>query len=240
MICGGPESNSWCPAPQVRLCLLADDPIPATLQYVGQRNEFAVWPRDNAMKPCQLVWNPGTDRELTLRIRPLREQWEARGPGILRYCQKRMPWLQLPPQVEIQLMLPQRGGAGHVMDSQTIALEAVLANRYPQLPEVVRLAWLILCASDKKSDVRYAALVPVVLAAAEFVELARCDADTLRLALADWLDCRAAERSDEWFRWWQEVGQNACDAAETWQRALETHGFDGKKVEGTMHGKLPS
>ena len=151
---------------------------------------------------------------------PLREHWEARGPGMLSYCRQLLPWIQVSENIEIQLVRPSRGGGGHVVDQSTIAFEAVLVNRYAQLPEIVRLAWLILCAAAKPSSLEQAALVPVTLAAAEYVELARCDEVTIELALDDWLPGRPTTDGNAWFHWWHDVGRDACGDVDRWKLAL--------------------
>ncbi len=71
-----------------------------------------------------------------------------------------------------------------------MTIEAVLANEHFQLPEVVRLGWLLaqLVYHQDESDTRQRGLelVTPVLKAAEVVELAHCDPPTTRLALDAW------------------------------------------------------
>ena len=148
---------------------------------------------------CTLNWLiPEDDAELQLRLRPLREHWEARGPGMLGRVGDLLPWLDIPSQVTVRLINPQVGGAGRVLDSGEIEFEAVLANPLPFLPEVVRLSWLIATsviptqangtqptADSWRTTV---SLIPAVLEAAEFVDLARCDEVTVNCALENWGD----------------------------------------------------
>ena len=171
------------------------------------------------MPRCQLDWI-ASDDELKLRIRPLREHWEARGPGMISYCLRVMPWIEVPENIEIRLVRPLYGGGGRVIDRSTIAFEAVLANRHSQLPETARLAWLILCAGAKASPLEQAALVPVTLAAAEYVELTRFDEVTIQLALDEWLSGRPTTDGNAWFHWWHDVGWEACGDVDRWKLAL--------------------
>lgn len=140
-----------------------------------------------------MSWNPtwefeNDDPDLQLRLRPLREHWEARGPGMLSRIQQTYPWLQLPSQIRITLIHPQRGGGGRVLDKDHVQFEAVLFNPLPQLPEVVRLAWLWSCCDTTIRERQSAALIPAVLEAAQHVELTSFDEVTTKLALENWLE----------------------------------------------------
>lgn len=171
---------------------------------------------------CQLIWSLRDDAELRLRLRPLREHWEARGPGMLRFLEELLPWLQFPPALNVHLLPPRHGGGGRVVSPLDIEFEAVLANRYPQLPEVVRLAWLILCARHGHGNDRaeHLALVPAALEAAEYVDLASCDPSTIELALATWLARSSTESAKSLDTWWQASGRPATKNRENWLRAI--------------------
>lgn len=147
--------------------------------------------------------------ELELRSGPLRQQWEARGPGLLAaVCRLVDPQL-LAPRAEVVLVKPVLGGHGlaHLIYN-SVTFEAVLANPHEELPEVVRLGWLL--ASLHLESGRFGerlprgtlehigplAMVPPVLAAARECELVGDPAAWLPRALAVW---RLAEEPAE--RW---------------------------------------
>jgi hypothetical protein len=142
---------------------------------------------------------PGLLDQLELRAAPLVEQWEARGPGLLTSVGRLTEADLVVEQADVILVYPALGGGGEAhLPYNSVRIEAVLANPHVQLPEVVRLAWLVSQLSldlpkysekiDRSRLARVAALamIPPVLAAAEQVELARDDEATLRLALAVW------------------------------------------------------
>jgi len=142
---------------------------------------------------------PHLNDELRLRVGPIREQWEARGPGLLNEVVRLTEREFVPDGVDIVLVAPYLGGHGLAhWSTNRILLEAVLVNPTPELPESVRLAWLIcqlngdlpryadlLPASAARRVVELAAMT-ATLSAAETVELARCDEASLSLAIEAW------------------------------------------------------
>ena len=105
---------------------------------------------------CEPIWKHlAHDSETHLRMRPLREQWEARGPGLLKYAGQQLPWLTWPSHPVIHLVAPQQGGGGRVVTESEIEFETMLFHPHPALPEIARLAWLLIArASLLKSCVR--------------------------------------------------------------------------------------
>lgn len=165
-------------------------------------------------------YQPEIAEELAVRGRPLREQWEARGPGMLAEVGRLTEASVVPDSAEIVLVSPYAGGHGIAFPSvNRIVMEAVLVNPHPELPETLRLAWLLCQLS---SDLpRYAdavgaarvqgaaslALVPAVLAAAEAVELSRCDEASIAAALEAWRPAEpwprdAARELRSWWNAW--------------------------------------
>lgn len=155
--------------------------------------------------------------EMQLRLRPLREHWEARGPGMLRHAKKLLPWIALPERIGVRLVEPKQGGGGRVVNDE-IEFEAVLANRHPQLPEVARLAWLVLCQATRANCENAVALIPPTLEAAEFVELARCDDVTLDLALSEWVSDSTPVTGSTLNEWWNALREVSDKAA--WSREV--------------------
>lgn len=142
---------------------------------------------------------PNLTDELALRERPLREQWEARGPGLLQQLGYLTDDALLVDSCPVLLVHPARGGGGAAhLAYNSVRFEAVLANPHAELPEILRLGWLIAQLhldlplwSEAIHPVRLPhvarfAMLPAVLAAGEFVELSRLSVDSLRLAAQAW------------------------------------------------------
>jgi hypothetical protein len=142
---------------------------------------------------------PGLAEELALRERPLREQWEARGPGLLHQVATLTEPELMPEQADVLLVHPAFGGAGMAhLPFNSVRIEAVLANPHAELPEIVRLAWLLSqlqldlpllsenIHADRLPHVARLAMLPVTLKAAETVELVRYSPQLIGQALAAW------------------------------------------------------
>jgi hypothetical protein len=155
--------------------------------------------------------------DLELRSGPLREQWEARGPGLLSEVAHLTEPSLIAEQADVLLVHPALGGAGSAhLPYNSVRIEAVLANPHHTLPEIVRLAWLLAqlnldlplyegaLSRQRMAEMGALAMIPPVLCAAETVELARYDAATLQLALAAWRlsaenHSQAAQTLVEWW-----------------------------------------
>jgi hypothetical protein len=137
--------------------------------------------------------------ELAVRAGPLREQWEARGPGMLRGVAGITESAVIPLAAEIVLVSPYAGGGGIAHPAQNrVTFEAMLFHPLPSLPETVRLAWLLtqlngelprfqeLIRSGRLERTFAAAMVAPTLAAAQEVELGACDEPALAFALEAW------------------------------------------------------
>lgn len=156
---------------------------------------------------------PKLAEELALRSGPLCGQWEARGPGFLasvyRLTEKRLAVAN----ADVILVQPVLGGGGaaHLLYN-SVRIEAVLANPVAELPEVVRLGWLLSqlnleipslserVSAEHLPRVAGLAMLPVALKAGEEVELCRSDRATLARALDVWTDSDAmAETLSQWW-----------------------------------------
>ena len=160
--------------------------------------------------------------ELTLRSGPLRDQWEARGPGLLAAIARKTEPGVLPASAEVVLVHPALGGAGAACSLYNkVVLEAVLTNPLGDLPETVRLGWLLSTLNldlpkysetlrrEKLPLLACLAMLPAALAAAEDVELIG-ERPSLARALTAWRlasDGAAdslAERLKQWWATYQE------------------------------------
>ncbi len=149
--------------------------------------------------------------QMQLRKEPLIAQWHARGPGMLRAALGLMglPWKTS--TLRVLLVYPVQGGFGTTHGSfSSLRMEAVLVDCVANLPESVRLAWLVVTSyCQHKSgpnvppDVLQLATIPPVLQAASCVELARCDEPTVAMAMENWLAGQTLPLSaDQLARWW--------------------------------------
>ncbi len=96
---------------------------------------------------------PGWEEQLAARTRPLRELWQARGPGFLRQLLRQLPPRdsRTPPSLggespdwPVLAVHPLSGGHGLLLpDQRTLLLEAMLTDADDRLPEILRLAWLV-------------------------------------------------------------------------------------------------
>jgi hypothetical protein len=142
---------------------------------------------------------PELAEELALRERPLHEQWEARGPGMFLAIGRLTEEALLPSECHIYPVLPALGGDGHAhLAYNSARIEAVLANPHAELPEVIRLTWLLAqlqidlpmhsesIHADRLPHVASYAMLPAALSAAEQVDLARFTPENVSRAIAAW------------------------------------------------------
>jgi hypothetical protein len=174
---------------------------------------------DNAVRAAL----PNLNDELALRERPLREQWEARGPGMVHQIACLTDEQLLAPNCEVLLVHPALGGGGEAhLAYNSVRIEAVLANPVAELPEVVRLAWLVAqlqldlpvisesIHADRLPHIARYAMLPPTLVAAEAVELVRFAPDELGRAISAWglaapPGVDAAALISEWWQTYQET-----------------------------------
>ena len=183
---------------------------------------------------------PRALQELELRSEPLMGQWEARGPGLIATVTRLTEAELIVGSADVILLQPALGGGGtaHWLYN-SLSIEAVLANPIAELPEVVRLGWLVSSLNldlprfqgdlprDRLVRLGPLAMLPPVLAAAEEVELARNNLETLTLALSAW---RApAVDPKKLIEWW-----------ETYQSARPPWTVALGALDRMISGKAPS
>lgn len=170
---------------------------------------------------------PRSLEELELRSSPLREQWEARGPGLIAQLRRLLGADFLAENADAILVQPVMGGGGTTYPAYNrVSFEAVLANPIPDLPEVVRLGWLLAqlqldlpiaqgnLSSQRTREVGAIALVPPSLAAAHEVELTGPMELMLPRALDAWR--LPPVDSDTLLAWWESY----LSARPAWSTAL--------------------
>lgn len=142
---------------------------------------------------------PKLAEQLQLRARPLQEQWLGFGSGLVAHLGRLTDKDLFTPEAKIVLVHPVMGGYGFAHLEQNVArIEAVLTNPLVELPEVVRLAWLVaqlqldlprhseFLAPGVLARVAPFVMLPAVLAAAEVMELSKCDEAMMELAIDNW------------------------------------------------------
>lgn len=182
-----------------------------------------------------LAARPGMVDELELRCKPLVDQWLARGNGLLKQVARLTAENFLAPASEVVLVTPWVGGFGRAdLGTNRVILEAVLADPLDDLPEALRLGWLLsqlgadvpmygeAISAEGLPRIAGLAVLPVVLSAAETVEWGHCTPHTIQRAIECWqIDVDSPGRvADTLFRWW-EAYQTGGSSWEIAWRALE-------------------
>ena len=142
---------------------------------------------------------PGLVDELMQRGGPMREQWEARGPGFLKTVAALSDSRLLVERADVILVHPVLGGASAAhLSTNAVRIEAVLTNNLPKLPEVVRLGWSLAqlncdlpvfsqrISANRLPRIAQLAMLPLALKAAERLELAQLDEESIRQAMDGW------------------------------------------------------
>ena len=160
---------------------------------------------------------PRLVEELTAWSGALRNQWDVHGGAVLGRVGRVTDERLIVPNAEVVLVYPATGGGGtaHLLYN-SVSFETMPTDPRPQLPEVVRLAWLLAQLNidlplfsetihhDRHPLIAGLAMVPAVLSAAEELDLARCDSQTLQTALETWHlnGPENADLSEVVLQWW--------------------------------------
>ncbi|MBX3423176.1 MAG: hypothetical protein KF752_16585 [Pirellulaceae bacterium] len=143
--------------------------------------------------------HPDFGTTIKFRVRPLQEQWEAYGPGLLSQIQPVVGPQVLEERAEVLLVQPIVGGYGLAhLNTNRCHIEAVLTNADPQLTETLRLAWLLSQLGLERppySDhinahrlpmIAALSMLPPTLHAAEQLGIGQLSAIWLQRAIAQW------------------------------------------------------
>lgn len=142
---------------------------------------------------------PKLDEQIGFRMRPLQDQWLGYGSGIMAHVGRLTEKRLLVDEARVVAVQPVMGGYGYAhLQTNMARIEAVLTNPLGELPEVVRLAWLV---SQLNLEIpvfsetlglqtlhRLAplAMLPPILAAAQVVDLSKCTSEVAALAIEHW------------------------------------------------------
>lgn len=145
------------------------------------------------------ILHPNFEAVMKLRLGPLKEQWEAYGPGLLYQISQVVGAELLVDSAQVYLVTPVMGGLGwSYLNTNRCHIEAVLTNQHPQLSEVMRLAWLLAqlgferpiyserIHADRLPEVAGLSMLPATLWAAEQLGFGQLTAGSLREALEFW------------------------------------------------------
>lgn len=174
---------------------------------------------------AQTLAIPDLQHQLVVRSGPLAEQWEARGPGLLARIGRSTDLAMIPAEVDVAFVYPACGGGGVSSSYNLVRIEAVLANPCAALPEVLRIGWLISQSNFKTLEVLRVlsperlnwlagmAMAIATLDSAAYVELARLDMPTLKVALQAWglTDQLQPGQVGALFRWWHRWSDTPTD-----------------------------
>lgn len=168
---------------------------------------------------------PKSTQQLSLRARPIREQWDGYGAGLLRRIAKKTHESFIPKTAVCVLLSPYRGGDGDCDPAtSTLWIEAVLTNSVPSVPEVLRLTWLLTRigmgamvlptqATEENEDPERASMVvalaglPVVLDAACYLEMTpspTVTGDLINSAMQTWFGPMEPAMVEILDKWWSQ------------------------------------
>lgn len=163
---------------------------------------------------------PKFQSDIPLRSGPIRQLWDAYGVGLLRMLVRQTDESVLVDQATVLLVQPVLGGFGYAhLSANRIHWEAMLTNVDPQLPEILRIAWLLAqldldrpVVSDgihahRLRAVAGLAMLPAILEAGQELELCRYCDESLASAYRLWhcgsLELEASQTLSVISSWWQ-------------------------------------
>lgn len=141
------------------------------------------------------------NKERPLQQERLQDEWYRHGPGLLAGVARLSDPAIHVEEATVLVVHPLLGGGGaaHVAYN-SVRIEAVGEDPVPELPEVLRLCWLLsqlnldlprysesFRSQDRASTLGPLALIPIVLTAAEELRLSTCSEPMMELALRTWL-----------------------------------------------------
>jgi hypothetical protein len=168
----------------------------------------------------------------TTSIEPLRQRWNYHGQGLLGQIEERIEPGILVEAATVVLVYPAlRGGGAAHLPYNLLHIEVLAADPVAELPELVRLAWLLSLLNQdlprfsegvrpsRLATVAGLAMIPITLTVADALQLARCDTEMISLAVKTWLAAR--DQGEAWTgivcQWWETY----CTLRPAWATALQ-------------------
>ena len=162
---------------------------------------------------------PDLANSLVFREQPLKQQWEAYGPGLLHIVGQRTTPNLVVEQATVYLLHPVQGGGGEPhLSHNSVRIEGLLANAHEQLPEVLRLAWMLAqlnndlpmhseeISGSRLSRVSGLAMIPPVLTAAAELQLCSFGSSELTTTIQAWhLPVISADQAASVVKEWWEI-----------------------------------
>ena len=160
---------------------------------------------------------PGMVDELLSLAGPLEREWNKMGPTILGQVGQLIDERLIVPRADVIVVYPATGSGWQAhLDYNSVRIEPVPIDPADELPQIVRLAWLLAqlnvdlpvfserIPAGHRPAIAALAMLPPVLTAAAGLELARCDPATIRAALDTWQvdvesDVDTAETVADWW-----------------------------------------
>lgn len=179
------------------------------------------------LEAAALDASPDMPKQLEHRIRPIRESWEAVGPGLIQQMARQTDSNLFVDTARAIVVEPIIGGGEPYLDFNAILIEGVLAHPIAELPETLRIAWM---ASQLNNDlpmyselipgprfltVSNMAMIPPTLAGGQAIGICRDDPHTWNLALRNWLSA-PTNAADVLSAWWRTYRESDTD----WRTAL--------------------
>lgn len=137
--------------------------------------------------------------QVALRVRPLQEHWLGFSGGLIAHIGRLTDRELIPEEARIFPVQPILGGYGAAhLQSNMVRIEAMLTNPLAEIPEVVRLVWLVVQLQLELprfseslglrtiQKIAPLAMLPPTLAAAQVLEIAQCTNDVIALAIEHW------------------------------------------------------
>lgn len=142
---------------------------------------------------------PTLTEELSPRVPRMRRRWQAEGPPLLQRIARWTDPQLLASRAQVTLAWPSLGGGGSAhLPYNNVLIEAVSTDPVVELPETLRLAWLLsqlnldlprfseTIHGTRLPHVAELAMIPIVLKVGEEVDMPRLDPETIKLALTSW------------------------------------------------------
>ncbi len=165
---------------------------------------------------------PDFVHNMRLRCEPLKQQWEAYGPGLLVLIGERTDRDAMAERAEVLFVEPCVGGLGFShLTTNRCHIEAVLTNPDPKLTETLRLAWLLaqleferpiysdLINAFRLRKIAGLAMIPPTLLAAEELGLCEYSPSSVQTAIELWRLAAPGEQPavlrEVLMTWWETV-----------------------------------